>query len=386
MPAWSAAVRPFPKFAVLLLSAASLLAGGASAQESLRTRTVVLIVSDGLRWQEVFHGPDHALMNEACGGVEEPDVLRREFWRETPEEGRKALLPFFWNVIARDGQLYGNQIEGSLARDTNGLDFSYPGYNEMLTGTPDPRMNTNDPVPNPNVTVFEWLNRQPDLAGRVAAYATWSVFDAIFNVKRSGLRVCSGWRPLAPCLEAPAPPMLRRLYETTTAYWADNVWDSFLQAAVLDEVRRNRPRVLFVGYGETDDWAHAGRYDLLLQSAHNVDRFIAELWDVMQSIPEYRGTTTFLITADHGRGQGLEDWKEHGDDVEGASEIWIAALGPDTPALGERRETTPVTQSQIAATVAALLGYDYRKPFPAAAPPLPDVVGAARVTVSPGTP
>ena len=35
-------------------------------------------------------------------------------------------------------------------------------------------------------------------------------------------------------------------------------------------------------------------------------------------------------------------------------------LGPDTPGLGERTNCSPVTQSQIAATLAAFLGLDYR--------------------------
>ena len=338
-----------------------------------RTENVVLIVSDGLRWQEVFRGAEERLLDADCGGVENVAATRRAYWRETIAERRRALLPFFWDVVARDGQLFGNQTEGSLAHDTNGQDFSYPGYNEMLSGAPDPRIDTNDPIPNPNVTVFEWLNRRPEFAGRVSAYATWSVFDAIFNAKRSGLKTCSGWRPAEACLAA-AAPSVRRLFETTTRYWTDNVWDSFLQAALLDEVRQNRPRVLFIGYGETDEWAHSGRYDLLLESAHNADRFIAELWNTMEEIPQYRGKTTFLITADHGRGQGLDDWKEHGNDTPGSSEIWIAVLGPDTPGLGERKQTAAVTQAQIAATVAALLGLDYKRDFPAVAPPLPDVL------------
>jgi hypothetical protein len=345
----------------------------AAPPTKLRTRNVVLIVSDGLRWQEVFRGPDPALMTEACGGVEDPEALARDFRRPGVEEGRRALLPFFWDVIGSKGQLFGNQTEGSLAHDTNGQDFSYPGYNEMLSGAPDPRIDSNDPNPNPNLTVFEWLSRQPGLERRVEAYGTWSVFDAIFNKTRSGLKVCSGWRPAAGCLAA-SEPMLARLFQTSTRFWSDNVWDAFLQAAVLDEVRRNRPRVLFVGYGETDEWAHLGRYDLLLRSAHDMDRFVAELWDAMQAMPEYKDQTTFLITADHGRGQGLEDWKEHGNDTAGSSEIWIAAIGPDTPAWGERRIAAPVTQSQIAATVAALLGLDYRNASPSAAPPLADVI------------
>ena len=103
----------------------------------------------------------------------------------------------------------------------------------------------------------------------------------------------------------------------------------------------------------------------------------------MQEMPEYRDTTTFLITADHGRGQGLEGWKEHGDDVEGSSEIWIAALGPDTPALGERspvraRDAGPDRRDDRGAARIRLPA----EPFPSAAPPLPVVVAEARAEAS----
>jgi hypothetical protein len=359
------------------VTALLLIAAAARAQVP-RAQNVVLIVTDGLRWQEVFHGPERALMNEDCGGVEDPAALAREFWKDTPEERRRALLPFLWDVVARDGQIFGNADVGSSARVSNGMDFSYPGYNEMLTGIADPRIDTNDPVPNPNVTVFEWLNRMEPFRGKAAAYATWSVFDAIFNRARSGLRICAGWRPEAACLEPPVPPNLKRLYETTTPYWRDNVWDSFMQAAVLEEIRQNRPRVLFVGYGETDEWAHLGRYDLYLESARQWDAFVRELWETMQTMPEYRGTTAFLLTTDHGRGSGFEEWKDHDTVVPGSSDMWIAALGPGVPAMGERRNAPTVTQAQIAATLAALLGEDYRRAFPAAAPVLPDLPGPGR--------
>jgi len=45
-------------------------------------------------------------------------------------------------------------------------------------------------------------------------------------------------------------------------------------------------------------------------------------------------------------------------------------LGPDTPARGER-ENTEVTQSQVAATIAALLGEDFVAARQDAAKPLP---------------
>ena len=130
----------------------------------------------------------------------------------------------------------------------------------------------------------------------------------------------------------------------------------FLQPPLLDFVKAKHPRVLFVGYGETDNWAHAGRYDLVLHSAHEFDRYVQQLWETMQAMPEYRDQTTFVITTDHGRGSGLVEWKDHGVDQKGSENIWIAVLGPDTEALGERTRANPVTQAQIAATLAALLG------------------------------
>jgi phosphopentomutase len=147
-----------------------------------------------------------------------------------------------------------------------------------------------------------------------------------------------------------------------------------LQVPLLDYVKSAHPRVLFVGYGETDNWAHAGRYDLVLHSAQEFDQYVAELWREMQAMPEYRGSTTFIITTDHGRGSGPVQWKDHGVEEKGSENIWLAVLGPDTAPLGERSHIAVVTQAQIAATVAALLGKDFNHDVPAAAPAIADVL------------
>src|SRR5262249_44502068 len=140
------------------------------------TRNVIVVTADGLRWQEVFRGAESSLLNERDGGVADVPALRREFWRETPEARREALMPFLWSVVAREGQIFGNADKGSSARVTNGKNFSYPGYNELFTGFPDSRIDSNDKIPNPNVTVFEWLNRKPAFGGKVSAIGCWDVF------------------------------------------------------------------------------------------------------------------------------------------------------------------------------------------------------------------
>jgi hypothetical protein len=357
--------------ALLLLSAAPALAG--------KTQNVVLIVSDGLRWQEVFTGADAALLNEKEGGSWLAEAeLRKRYWREDPDERRAALFPFLWGTVAKQGQIFGNQLRGSVAHVTNGKAFSYPGYNEMSTGYPNDAIDSNEFGPNPTATVFEWLNKFGEFHGKVAVFGTWNVYDNIFNKSRSGLVMQTGWTLPSIAHETPRDALLRELYLTTTRFDEEDVGNSFLQISLLDYVRTAHPRVLFVGYGETDNWAHQGRYDLVLDSAHRTDYFVGQLWNAMQAMPQYRGNTTFIITTDHGRGSGLTEWKEHGVEEKGSENVWIAVLGPDTPPLGERTNVAPVTQAQIAATVAAFVGKDYTRDVPKAALPLAGILDTAR--------
>jgi len=342
---------------------------------TLKTQNVFLIVSDGFRWQEVFTGAEEMLLTKDIGGVRDTNALRREFWRPTPEERRQALLPFFWGEIAQKGQIFGNQNKGSVVTVTNGNKFSYPGYNEMLTGSADHRINSNNKRPNPNVTVFEWLNSRPGLKDRTMVFATWDVFPYIFNIGRSHLPIWPAWEKKFAVDEIKTPAGLDELVEDTTTVWDGVTYDPFLFQATMDNVKRESPRLVFVGFGETDEWAHAGRYDRYLESGHHVDSFVQQLWSTVQSMPAYQGKTTFIITADHGRGSGPENWKTHGITIDGAEGDWIAVIGPDTPPLGERTATQPHTEGQIAATIAGLLGEDWRDALPKAAEPITDIFG-----------
>ena len=330
---------------------------------------VIVITLDGMRWQEVFSGMSAALLNEKEGGVRNAAAFEQRFGGATNEERRERLMPFLWSVVAGQGQLFGDPSAGSDARVTNGLFFSYPGYNEMLAGSPDARITSNGRIYNTNVTVLEWLNGLPRFKGRVAAFASWALLPWILHEPRSGIPSITGNRLIRDA-DTDAARMVNELTAGLPQYWAESTFDVPTAVAAIEYLQRKRPRILYVMFEETDEWAHGRRYDLYLDAAFRTDGFIKRLWETAQSLPEYKGRTALLITTDHGRGAMGADWPSHGAKIASADKIWIAVLGPGVAPLGVRKNIS-VTQAQVAATIASLVGEDYNRARPEAGSPLP---------------
>ncbi|WP_324670548.1 sulfatase-like hydrolase/transferase [Hymenobacter sp. GOD-10R] len=355
-------MRLLKSFLLPVLGAACLQQAAAQAPKP-RTENVVLITLDGMRWQEVFGGADTTLFKQSKHYYSDRKSLQTLFGQSSTEQRRQALMPFLWSTVVKQGQVYGNRNLGSLVNVTNNQWFSYPGYNEILTGAADnARIHSNDPLPNPNVTVLEKLNQQPAFKGKVAAFGSWQVFPAIINEQRSGLPVNAGTDGAdGPGLSA-QEQLLDHMMAATPSPFGDERLDSFTGQYALEYVKRKKPRVLFVSFGDTDEFAHEGEYGAYLHSAHYTDMLIRQLWEYLQSDPQYKGKTTLLITTDHGRGAAAEGkWRDHGAKIPGADQIWLAALGPDTAPTGEAN-TGQLYQNQVAATLAQLLGAPFTPP------------------------
>ncbi len=340
----------------------------------LKTQNIFLITADGLRWQEVFRGAEEMPLTKEFGNFGNSNAIRKDFWRETPEARREVLFPFLWGTVAKEGQLWGNRDMGSSVRVSNGHNFSYPGYNEFLTGYADPKINSNDKILNANTNVFEWLNTRPEFRGRVAASVNWDVLPWILNAPRAGFPVWSSFQVPEGTERMSVPSALTEMAERGQTIWAGVSLDTFVGYAAKHAVRTIKPRAMYVSFGETDDWAHEGNYERYLRSAREFDRFIGELWTLAQSLPEYRGTTTFVISVDHGRGPAPVAWKNHGKEIVDSAYMWFAVLGPDTAALGERSHTPLIKQAQIAATVGAFVGQDFHGAFPQSAAPITGII------------
>ena len=51
---------------------------------SRRSAHVILVVADGLRWQEVFTGADSLLLFHSSAVGDDAEAIRRRYWRATP--------------------------------------------------------------------------------------------------------------------------------------------------------------------------------------------------------------------------------------------------------------------------------------------------------------
>jgi hypothetical protein len=368
-------LRDAARVAVFALLLGAVGGGRGWSQDAAAEPHVVLVMTDGLRWQEVFRGADESLLTPkryySGRSVKE---LREKYLAATAEERRERLMPFLWKTLIPQGQMYGDRDEHSDASVTNGFNFSYPGYNETLTGHSDPRINSNDNVPNPNVTVLEWLNKQPGLEGKAAAFGAWNVIAAIVNAGRCGFPVNAGYDAFVMTPMTPGLEVLNYLKAETPQVWDGEPYDAPTFDTAMEYIREKKPRVVFLSLGETDEWAHGGNYGEYLNSTKRVDSYLEKLWTTLQAMPEYQGNTTLIFLTDHGRGSGPKDWTSHGQKIPDSKYIFMGFVGPKTPAMGNRANVPAVTQSQVAATLAEYLGLDWKAEESKAGMPVAEAV------------
>ncbi len=333
-----------------------------SLSAQYKTENVFIITTDGLRWQEVFGGVDSVILNNPKFTSDRARIVK-DFVASSVSESRQKLMPFFWNTLVKEGQIYGNRNYSNFVNNANPYWFSYPGYNEILSGYADIAVNSNDKKPNENITVLEFLNNQTSLKGKVAAYATWDVIPYIINENRSGIPVNAGLEPIDGILSE-KQSLLNEIQGRIPSLASDR-FDFITYFMAKEYIRLNTPKVFFLGFDETDEFAHESKYREYLYAANTFDKNVADLWNFCQNHPQYKNKTTFIITTDHGRGNVKKDqWTSHGQKVEDCNQIWIAVIGPDTKALGEVKDKMQLFQNQIARTAAHLLGYSFLNASP----------------------
>lgn len=308
-----------------------------------------------MRWQEVFNGADTAILNNKTYRTKDSLLLYDKFFSDTNEGRRARLMPFLWKTIVPRGVIFGNRTYNNKVDVKNRYWFSYPGYNEIFTGYPDTLVNSNEYKSNPNDNVLSFLNATKGYKNTVAVFASWNAFKRIFNSVKTSLPVNDGFDALKE-ITNPQVAVLNSIERLLPdLYDGAERLDAVTGLTAIEYLKSKHPKILYVSLGETDEWAHAGKYDYYLEAARYNDEIIKLIWDTVQSDPFYKNNTTLLITTDHGRGKGNE-WTSHNNSISFSNEIWIAAMGKNIARQGEIKKPMQIYQEQIAQSIAFLAG------------------------------
>jgi hypothetical protein len=354
-----------------------LLIGSASAAQ---VEFVFLVTGDGIRHQEVFTGVDAELVKDSSktnSGIERPVEFRKKYWAQSAKERREKLMPFLWKELVKEGVIYGNRELGSKVVVHNEHWFSYPGYAEILNGGPVAAITSNDAIFSPRETVLEFIRRKYNLQpAEVAAFGSWEVFNAITMQKEGSIFCNAGYEAIDSTSSIKVTDGMK--------HWSDlqfemmTGWDSVRHDAVtlhlaLEHLAAHQPKVMYVALGETDDWAHARRYDRTVEYIAYFDEALRRLWTAIQSNAKYRGKSALVVTVDHGRGRTARDWTAHGKEAAGSNETWLGVFGPNVKRAGEMKGGPEYSASNVAGTILALLGIEAKEYDKSIAPPVADV-------------
>lgn len=123
-------------------------------------------------------------------------------------------------------------------------------------------------------------------------------------------------------------------------------------------MRRYAPSLLWITLHDMDV-AHSGSYSLYIEGIQRTDRLCAEIWQEIQSQPEYSGKTTMFILPDFGRDSDMDaggnGFQHHRTGDALSRTTWIMALGP-----GIRENTVvdrPVQPVDLVPTLGSLFGF-----------------------------
>ncbi len=342
-------------FATILFACSST----SSAQTTPNDQNMVIILIDGYRWEEMFRGAELDLLQNPKFNSMDSLKRMKDFWSDDSHARREKLMPFTWNFISKNGQLYGNRDQGNNVNVKNPYWISYPGRAEIMSGFVDSAISSNNYKNNENINVLEFLHQQKNYAGKVASFVCWVPAGKNLNKDKTSMLVNIPWEDVHGAHLSNEQILANELQHISPKILGDGERLDFeVYALAKSYINANQPKVIYIDFGDTDEYAHAGAYNKYLEDIHNIDAMIEKLWNLVQADPFYKNKTSFLIFPDHGRGVGNE-WTDHGSDVMHSNETWFAAWGPGIKPLGEMKGPGQIYQTQYASTIAKLLGFDY---------------------------
>jgi hypothetical protein len=305
-------------------------------------RSAVLVVLDGARWQEVFTGVDRQLA--ATAGVEPVSAA--------------TLMPHVHRALTERGAALGAPGRGPVVTASGPNFVSMPGYTEIFTGRRAHPCVDNDCPRAKTPTIADEIRARSAEASDVAVFASWDRIERAATSDPARIVISAGRSFLssADCvLDDPiASQWLQGGRRAGPSPGTGNFRpDRFTAGLALRYLEAKRPRFLFLGLGEPDEYAHQGDYAGYLESLRAADAVIGELFAAIDRMAVGGHKTSVFITADHGRAR---DYRFHGRDFPESARVWLVAAGGEVRARGLTQASHPHHLADVAPTLRLLLG------------------------------
>ena len=260
-----------------------------------RSKHVVIVVLDGVRYTETFGDSTH------------------------------ANIPLIWNQLRPLGTIY-----TSFWND--GVTMTNSGHASILSGTRESLKNNGTEVSH-HPTVFEYFRQQTG----APADQCW----VVLGKTKLQMLSFSDHKEYGARFGASAK---------TSATEYDNLIALENTSTVLT---KHHPKLLIVNVPAADKFAHNGFLKKYVGAIQQADTIVASIWKTIQADSLLRDKTTMIVTNDHGR--HTTDFTDHGDTCEGCRHIMLLVMGPD--ARVGVIDSSAHRQVDIVPTVGALLGF-----------------------------
>lgn len=269
---------------------------------------VVLVVLDGVRWQEIF------------GGTTSLDAA--------------SLTPNLHRLASERGAALGGTTRSAMY--ASGPNYvSLPSYREIFSGRAGTDCTENDCPRIARPTIVDELHAR----GRSAAvFSSWEKIDLAAASRPDGITISAG-RGGKPGNPWPGAGDFRR--DRATAELA------------VAHLEHERPDFLFLGLGEADEYAHHGDYVDYVGAIVLADRILGDVLATLERMGDRGARTHVFVTTDHGRSYGFRD---HGGRYPESGRVWLVAAGPRIKARGTLETSREHHLRDIAPTLRLIAG------------------------------
>jgi hypothetical protein len=247
-------------------------------RKAYKTKHVVIVIVDGARYSETWG------------------------------DSARAHIPFRNSVLLPQGVVLTDF-------HNNGYTWTNAGHDAIATGIYEPLDNGGNQFPS-QPTIFQYWRKATGkpaekawvITSKDKLYVLANTADSSFQTK---------WMPRYDCgINGPF-----------SGYRDDSVTN----AKVLSVLAQYHPDLMLINFREPDYSGHTANWTNYLAGISSTDEYIHRIWNALQNDPYYAGTTTLIVTNDHGRhlDNVYDGFVSHGDGCDGCRHIEFAAAGPD---------------------------------------------------------